>query len=142
MAQKLAGEKAVMRTQRGRMQSCARLGWCLAHGAKFRETMLRLGARARALDNREAIRSADLTPAADIAAPCWTMGMTGLSMTGAPSPGTYHFSGAPDVSWRLLPVKYSRQAGLTTQWSRNIPTFGPIPALPAVREFAAMDCAP
>ena len=92
---KLAGEEAVRAA--GGVHAIIRTSWVVsAHGSNFVKTMLRLG------HERDALRVvADQvggpTPAADLAAACLAAagglaGDPGLS-------GSYHFAGAPDVSW-------------------------------------------
>ncbi|WP_341862789.1 dTDP-4-dehydrorhamnose reductase [Gymnodinialimonas sp. 57CJ19] len=92
---KLAGEEAVRAS--GAAHAILRTSWVFsAHGTNFVKTMLRLGA------DRDALRIvADQvggpTPARDIAQACVTMAEA-LQRDPSKS-GTYHFSGAPDVSW-------------------------------------------
>ncbi|MBM2575380.1 dTDP-4-dehydrorhamnose reductase [Jannaschia sp. Os4] len=92
---KLAGEEAVRAA--GGVHAIIRTSWVVsAHGANFVKTMLRLGAE------RDALRIVDdqvggPTPARDLAAAC----MAATGATEATS-GTYHYAGAPDVSWAGL----------------------------------------
>ncbi|QFT94728.1 dTDP-4-dehydrorhamnose reductase [Roseovarius sp. THAF9] len=92
---KLAGEDAVRAA--GGVHAILRTSWVVsAHGANFIKTMLRLGAERDGL----AIVADQIggpTPARDIAAACLHIGDV-LCRAPATS-GTYHFSGAPSVSW-------------------------------------------
>ena len=94
-ASKLAGEDGVRAA--GGTHAILRTAWVFsAHGSNFVKTMLRLS------QTRDRLRVvADQvggpTPAADIARACLAIAR-GLSEVPARS-GTYHFSGAPDVSW-------------------------------------------
>lgn len=93
---KLAGEEAVRAA--GGAHVILRTSWVFsAHGANFLKTMLRLS------DTRDALTVVDdqiggPTPAGAIAAACLTIADR-LRADPALS-GTYHFSGAPDVSWK------------------------------------------
>ncbi|WP_299836386.1 dTDP-4-dehydrorhamnose reductase [uncultured Jannaschia sp.] len=91
---KLAGEDAVR--EAGGQFAILRTSWVVsAHGRNFVTTMLRLGAERDAL-NIVADQIGGPTPARDIAGTCLTL--AGSLSAGGPS-GTYHFAGAPDVSW-------------------------------------------
>ena len=92
---KLAGEDEVRAA--GGTFAILRTAWVFsAHGKNFVKTMLRLGS-----DRDQLTIVADQiggpTPAADIAAACVSIAKQ-LAADPALS-GTYHFSGAPDVSW-------------------------------------------
>ncbi|MEE4186994.1 MAG: dTDP-4-dehydrorhamnose reductase [Roseobacter sp.] len=94
-ASKLAGEEAVRAA--GGIHAILRTSWVFsAHGSNFLKTMLRLSE-----DRTELSIVADQiggpTPAADIAQACLTL-VEGLT-TAPEKTGTYHFTGAPDVSW-------------------------------------------
>ena len=92
---KLAGEAAVRAS--GATHAILRTSWVFSgHGANFLTTMLRLGA-ARDHLTVVADQIGGPTPAADIAAACLTIARA-LRADPATS-GTYHLSGAPDVSW-------------------------------------------
>ena len=94
-ASKLAGEEGVRAA--GGVHAILRTAWVFsAHGSNFVKTMLRLA------ETRDAVRVvADQvggpTPAAAIARACLVVAR-GLADEPARS-GTYHFTGAPDVSW-------------------------------------------
>jgi dTDP-4-dehydrorhamnose reductase len=96
-----------------------------AHGSNFVKTMARLGAERDSL-NVVADQIGGPTPADAIAAACLTIGQAlrddpGLS-------GTYHFSGAPDLSWAEFARDIMAEAGLSCQVS-DIPTSAyPTPA--------------
>ncbi|MEM8631002.1 MAG: dTDP-4-dehydrorhamnose reductase [Pseudomonadota bacterium] len=108
-ASKLAGEDGI-RAAGGRF-GILRTSWVFsAHGKNFVKTMLRLS------DTREALtivadQVGGPTSAGAIARACLTMVKVlrddpGLS-------GTYHFSGAPDVSWAGFAREIFQQAGRT-----------------------------
>lgn len=92
---KLAGENGV-RAAQGRF-GILRTSWVFsAHGANFVKTMLRLS------ETRDALtivgdQIGGPTPAGDIAKAC--LRMVEVLKTRLEAAGTYHFSGAPDVSW-------------------------------------------
>ena len=119
---KLAGEQGVVAA--GGTYAILRTSWVFsAHGANFVKTMLRLG------KERSAISVVDdqiggPTPAADIAA-------TLLKMAEQLHPDnsrTYHYAGAPDVSWKDFATEIFLQAGLPVEVS-GIPTSSyPTPA--------------
>jgi dTDP-4-dehydrorhamnose reductase len=92
---KLEGEEGIRAS--GATHAILRTSWVFsAHGANFVKTMLRLS------DTRDQISVVDEqiggpTPARAIAAACLNIAQQLLD---APDKsGTYHFSGAPDVSW-------------------------------------------
>lgn len=92
---KLAGEGAVCAS--GATHAILRTSWVFsAHGANFVKTMLRLGADRDAL-TIVADQVGGPTPARAIAAAC--VDIATALQNGASKSGTYHFSGAPDVSW-------------------------------------------
>ena len=119
---KLAGEHGVVAS--GGTYAILRTSWVFsAHGANFVKTMLRLG------KERSAISIVDdqiggPTPAADIA-------VTLLKMAEQLHPdnsGTYHYAGAPDVSWKDFAAEIFLQVGLPVTVS-GIPTSSyPTPA--------------
>jgi dTDP-4-dehydrorhamnose reductase len=121
---KLAGEIGVRAA--GGTHAILRTSWVVsAHGANFVKTMLRL-AETRATINVVADQIGGPTPAAAIAAAL--VDMAGHLAADATKSGTYHFSGAPDVSWAGFAREIFRQAGLATQ-VEDIPTSAyPTPA--------------
>jgi dTDP-4-dehydrorhamnose reductase len=105
---KLAGEESI--TAAGGTRAILRTSWVVsAHGANFVRTMLRLGAERDRL-NVVADQIGGPTPARDIAAACLTIAQT--LITEPDKGGTYHFSGAPDVSWADFAREIFAQAGL------------------------------
>jgi dTDP-4-dehydrorhamnose reductase len=121
---KLAGEIGVR--DAGGAHAILRTSWVVsAHGANFVKTMLRLS------ESRETIsvvadQIGGPTPAAAIAAAL--VDMAGQLVADPAKSGTYHFSGAPDVSWADFAREIFRQAGLATQVG-DIPTSAyPTPA--------------
>jgi dTDP-4-dehydrorhamnose reductase len=111
---KLAGENGV-RAAGGRF-AILRTSWVFsAHGNNFVKTMLRLGTeRDRLTIVGDQIGGP--TAAGDIAAACLkvadALGQSALA-TGLDIPGTYHFSGAPEVSWADFATEIFHQAGIT-----------------------------
>jgi dTDP-4-dehydrorhamnose reductase len=92
---KLAGEVGVRAP--GGVHGVLRTSWVFSpHGANFLTTMLRLGASRDAL-NVVADQIGGPTPARAIAAACLTLADRLRADPGLS--GTYHLSGAPDVSW-------------------------------------------
>lgn len=92
---KLAGEVAVRSA--GGPHAILRTSWVVsAHGSNFVRTMLRLGAERDGL-NIVADQIGGPTCAADIADAC--IAIAGHLVAEPAKSGTYHFSGAPDVSW-------------------------------------------
>ena len=93
---KLAGERAIRDS--GATHAILRTAWVFsAHGGNFLKTMLRLS------ETRDALSIVDdqiggPTPAGDIASACLTIA---AHLREDPAcGGTYHFTGAPDVSWK------------------------------------------
>jgi dTDP-4-dehydrorhamnose reductase len=119
---KLAGEQGVAAS--GGTYAILRTSWVFsAHGTNFVKTMLRLGKERSALSIVDD-QIGGPTPATDIA-------VTLLKMAGQLCPdnsGTYHYAGAPDVSWKDFATEVFRQAGLPVEVS-GIPTSSyPTPA--------------
>ncbi|MEO0677331.1 MAG: dTDP-4-dehydrorhamnose reductase [Pseudomonadota bacterium] len=91
---KLAGEMAIRET--GARHAILRTSWVFSeHGANFLRTMLRLA------DTRDALRVVGdqiggPTPARGIAEALWTITDALIDGHGG---GTFHYSGAPDISW-------------------------------------------
>ncbi|MDP5334572.1 MAG: dTDP-4-dehydrorhamnose reductase [Paracoccaceae bacterium] len=121
---KLAGEQAVRAA--GGPHAIMRTSWVFsAHGANFVKTMLRLGAERETL-TIVADQIGGPTAAADIAAALLTMARA--FHAGKGTTGTYHFSGAPDVSWADFAREIFVQADLTCAVT-DIPTSAyPTPA--------------
>ena len=92
---KLAGEMGIRNS--GAVHAILRTSWVVsAHGANFVKTMLRLSDTRDTL-NIVADQIGGPTPARDIAEACLEMAE---QLIADPSKsGTYHYSGAPDVSW-------------------------------------------
>lgn len=104
---KLAGENAVRAA--GGAYAIVRTSWVFsAHGSNFVKTMLRLSETRDHL-TVVADQIGGPTPAADIAAACLTIAER--LKEGRTLSGTYHFSGAPDVSWADFAREIFRQAG-------------------------------
>jgi dTDP-4-dehydrorhamnose reductase len=121
---KLAGEKGVR--DGGGPHAILRTSWVFsAHGNNFLKTMLRLGA-ARDTLTVVADQIGGPTPAAAIAQVCLTI--ADQLIADPDKTGTYHFSGAPDVSWADFAREIMAQAGLPCQIT-DIPTSAyPTPA--------------
>jgi dTDP-4-dehydrorhamnose reductase len=132
---KLAGEIGVRAA--GGTHAILRTSWVVsAHGANFVKTMLRL-AETRETINVVADQIGGPTPAAAIAAAL--VDMAGQLAADPTKSGTYHFSGAPDVSWAGFAREIFRQAGLATQ-VEDIPTSAyPTPARRPLN--SRLDCA-
>lgn len=105
---KLAGEIAVRAA--GGCHAILRTSWVFsAHGNNFLKTMLRLGA-ARPRLGVVADQIGGPTPARAVAEACLTIA---TALQGDPGhSGTYHLSGAPDVSWAGFAREIMAQAGL------------------------------
>ena len=104
---KLKGEIEIRDS--GAVHAILRTSWVIsAHGANFVKTMLRMS------DTQDTLNVvADLiggpTPARDIAASCLIMAEQLIA--DASKSGTYHYSGAPDVSWADFARSIFEQAG-------------------------------
>ncbi len=105
---KLAGEAAVRAA--GGPHVILRTSWVVsAHGRNFVKTMLAQG-KSRDRLTVVADQIGGPTPAGDIAAACLTIAS---ALREAPEKsGTYHFSGAPDVSWADFAREIMAQGGL------------------------------
>lgn len=132
---KLAGERAVIAA--GGTHALLRTSWVFsAHGANFVKTMLRLGAE-RGSVNVVADQIGGPTPAAAIARACLTI--SEALIDDDTLSGTYHFSGAPDVSWAAFAREIMAQAGLDCRID-EIPTADyPTPAQRPLN--SRLDCA-
>lgn len=107
---KLLGEEAVR--EAGGAFVILRTSWVFsAHGSNFVKTMLRLGAE-RAQMKIVADQVGGPTAAGDIAGACLKIA---AHLQDTPEHrGTFHFAGAPDVSWADFAREIFRQAGLST----------------------------
>lgn len=104
---KLAGETGIRAA--GGSAVILRTSWVFsAHGNNFVKTMLRLG-KERAALSVVADQIGGPTAAADIAKAC--LSIAKQLCEGQPG-GTYHFSGAPDVSWADFAQEIFAQAAL------------------------------
>jgi dTDP-4-dehydrorhamnose reductase len=105
---KLAGEAALRAA--GGAHAILRTSWVFsAHGANFVKTMLRLGAERDSL-RIVADQVGGPTPAAAIAAAC--LALAEALAKDPDKAGTYHFAGAPDVSWAGFACEIFARAGL------------------------------
>lgn len=106
---KLAGEMAVRAA--GGVHVILRTSWVVsAHGSNFVKSMLRLGGQ----HDRLRIVSDQVggpTPAADLARACMVVAQHLRDDPG--KSGTYHVSGAPDVSWAEFAAEIFTQARLS-----------------------------
>jgi dTDP-4-dehydrorhamnose reductase len=121
---KLAGEEGVRRARGS--HAILRTSWVFsAHGQNFVKTMLRLGAEREEL-TIVADQTGGPTSACAIAAATLTIAK---ALVQDPSlSGTYHFSGAPDVSWADFAREIFTQSGLSCAVT-DIPTSAyPTPA--------------
>lgn len=106
---KLAGEAGVRAA--GGVYAILRTSWVFsAHGNNFLKTMLRLGATRETL-TVVADQIGGPTPARAIAEACLTIARALIA--DPTKTGTYHFSGAPDVSWADFAREIMAQAGLS-----------------------------
>ena len=109
-ASKLAGENALKAS--GARHAILRTSWVFsAHGNNFVKTMLRLGGERDCL-TIVADQIGGPTPAADIARACVTIAD---ALIEGHAGGTYHFSGAPDVSWADFAREIFQQSGLSPE---------------------------
>ncbi len=119
---KLKGEAAVRAA--GAAHAILRTAWVFsAHGQNFVRTMLRLGTERDGL-RVVADQIGGPTPAGAIAEAC--LHMTTLLQDDPGKSGTYHFSGAPDVSWadfaRAIMAEARLQCGITGITTADYPT--------------------
>ncbi len=121
---KLAGEQAVRAA--GGVHAILRTSWVFsAHGNNFVRTMLRLS------QSRDALSVVDdqvggPTPAAAIARAC--LEITRQLAADPGKSGTYHFSGAPDVSWKSFACETFARAGRSVAVSAIATRDWPTPA--------------
>ena len=114
---KLKGEDGVRAV--GGCHAIMRTSWVVsAHGKNFVKTMLRLGAERDKL-TIVADQVGGPTAAADIAEAC--LSIADQLQADPSKTGTYHFSGAPDVSWADFAREIFRQADLSCEVA-DIPT--------------------
>ena len=107
---KLAGERAVQHS--GALHAILRTSWVFsAHGTNFVRTMLRLSRDRPALGIVDDQRGGP-TPAADIARAC--LCIAEALRTDPGKGGLYHYSGAPDVSWKAFAEVIFDMAGRDT----------------------------
>lgn len=105
---KLAGEVALRAA--GGPHAILRTSWVVsAHGKNFVKTMVALG-KSRDRLTVVADQIGGPTPAGDIASACLTI--AAALQTTPDKTGTYHFSGAPDVSWADFARAIMAQGGL------------------------------
>lgn len=132
---KLAGERAVRGA--GGTHAILRTSWVFsAHGNNFVKTMLRLGCERDAL-NVVSDQVGGPTPAADISAV--TVSISGQLVQDPAKSGTYHFSGAPDVSWACFAREIFAQAGIICTVTDIASSQYPTPALRPAN--SRLDCA-
>ena len=131
---KLAGEIGIRAS--GAVYAILRTSWVVsAHGANFAKTMLRLSETRDGL-NVVADQIGGPTPARDIATACLNIAE---QLIQEPSKsGTYHFSGAPDVSWADFATEVFAQAGRTVIVTPISSTEYPTPAKRPLN--SRMDC--
>ena len=104
---KLAGEIGIRNS--GAVHAILRTSWVVsAHGANFVKTMLRLSETRDSL-NVVADQIGGPTSARDIAAAC--LEIAKQLIHDPTKSGTYHYSGAPDVSWADFASKIFAQSG-------------------------------
>ncbi len=104
---KLIGEEAVR--EAGGRYAILRTSWVFSsHGSNFVKSMLRLSEDREQL-NIVADQVGGPTPASDIAQAC--LNLVEQLANDASKEGTYHFSGAPDVSWQEFAETIFAQAG-------------------------------
>lgn len=132
---KLVGEQGVRAA--GGAHVILRTSWVFsAHGQNFVKTMLRLGADRDSL-NIVADQIGGPTAAADIAASC--LSIARRLVTGQGASGTYHYAGAPDVSWADFAREIFKQANLSVAVSDIASSAYPTPAKRPGN--SRMDCA-
>ena len=114
---KLLGEQSIAKFAAS-PSAILRTSWVFsAHGGNFVKTMMRLGAERPEL-TVVADQIGGPTPAASIADACFTIAR---GLHDGHTGGTYHFSGAPDVSWADFAREIMVQANLPAKIT-DIPT--------------------
>ena len=131
---KLAGEVGVRAA--GGNALILRTSWVVsAHGSNFVKTMLRLGATRDSLDV-VADQIGGPTPAAAIADALFAVAR---AMVGGQRGGTYHFAGAPEVSWAGFARAIMAAAGLGCRINDIASSAYPTPARRPLN--SRMECA-
>ena len=131
---KLAGEQAIAAA--GGTHAILRTSWVFsAHGANFVKTMLRLSETRDALNVVED-QIGGPTPADAIAAACLRIA-SGLAEAPGKA-GVYHFSGAPDASWKDFATEIFARAGRQVAVTGIPTTQFPTPASRPLN--SRMDC--
>jgi dTDP-4-dehydrorhamnose reductase len=121
---KLAGEIGI--ADSGGTYAILRTSWVVsAHGANFIKTMLRLSETHHTL-NIVGDQIGGPTPASDIALAC--LQIAEQLIQDPSKSGTYHFSGAPDVSWADFANEIFDQAGKSVAVTPIPTTDYPTPA--------------
>ena len=132
---KLAGEQGV--TAAGGAYAILRTSWVFsAHGSNFVKTMLRVGEGKDRLDVVDD-QIGGPTPAAAIADAC--LRIAGDLARRRGHTGVYHFSGAPNVSWRDLAIAIFEEAGMDVAVDPILTKDWPTPA--ARPKNSRLDCA-
>ena len=131
---KLAGEIGIRES--GAAYAILRTSWVVsAHGVNFVKTMLRLSETRDAL-NVVADQIGGPTPARDIASACLQIANQLIQDT--TKSGTYHFSGASDVSWADFATEIFARAGRTVTITSIATAEYPTPAKRPLN--SRMDC--
>jgi dTDP-4-dehydrorhamnose reductase len=131
---KLAGEIGI--ADSGGTYAILRTSWVVsAHGANFIKTMLRLSETHHTL-NIVGDQIGGPTPASDIALAC--LQIAEQLIQDPSKSGTYHFSGAPDVSWADFADEIFDQAGKSVAVTPIPTTDYPTPAQRPLN--SRMDC--
>jgi dTDP-4-dehydrorhamnose reductase len=131
---KLAGEIGI--ADSGGTYAILRTSWVVsAHGANFIKTMLRLSETHHTL-NIVGDQIGGPTPASDIALAC--LQIAEQLIQDPSKSGTYHFSGAPDVSWADFANEIFDQAGKSVAVTPIPTTDYPTPAQRPLN--SRMDC--
>ena len=131
---KQAGEIGIRES--GAVYAILRTSWVVsALGANFVKTMLRLSETRDAL-NVVSDQIGGPTPARDISSACLQIANQLIQDT--TKSGTYHFSGAPDVSWAEFASKIFAQTGRTVRVNQILTAEYPTPAKRPLN--SRMDC--
>lgn len=131
---KLTGEDAI-RAEANLAYVILRTSWVFsANGNNFLKTMLKFGAKRPEL-KVVSDQIGGPTPAAGIADTCFSIAG---QLVGGKIGGTYHFSGAPDVSWANFACEIMTQANLTAKITPIPTSEWPTPAERPLN--SRMDC--